>query len=146
MDTDITSIILNQIVISDPIINKIKLHPENYNQDDLEKFRKLPNGFGGYINNEIIVKDCYNSGGVLQRSGGKLSRHIPENYDTNISHIKVAKCYKINGKHSTPDTPKTPNNELKKSGKQLYYIIDGRHRMVSAILNSQTRVNVRVVE
>ena len=143
MDTDITSIVLNQIVISDPIIDKIKMY--NYNQDDLEKFRKLPNGFGRYINNEIIVTDCYNSGGVLQRSGGKLSRNIPANYDTNISHIKVAKCYKINGEHPTPHTPKTPNNELKKSGKQLYYIIDGRHRMVSAILNNQTRVNVRVV-
>lgn len=128
----ITPIILNQIVISDPIINKIKRY--NYNETYLNKFRKLPNGFGRYINNEIIVKDCYNSVGVLQKSGGPLSRNIPENYDTNISYIKVAKCYKINGA------------PLKKNERQLYYIIDGRHRMVSAILNQQSRVDVRVVQ
>lgn len=127
----ITLIKLNQIVISDPIINKIKEF--DYNIYYLNKFRKIPNSFGKNINNEIKISNCYNSAGVLQKSGLPLNRLIPVDYDTEISYINVAKCYDEN------------NQLLTKSGHQLYYIIDGRHRMASAILNNQKNANVRVI-
>jgi hypothetical protein len=126
----ITSIKINQIVISDPIINKIKNFDYNI---DLKKFRKIPNGFGNNINHEIKIINCYSSIGFLQTSGFPLNKDIPVDYDTRLSHIDVAQCYNYN------------NQPLIKSGHQLYYIINGRHRMASAILNNQKDIDVRVI-
>jgi hypothetical protein len=126
----ITSIKINQIVISDPIINKIKNFDYNI---DLKKFRKIPNDFENNINPEIKIINCYSSEGFLQTSGFPLNKDIPVDYDTRLSYIDVAQCYDYN------------NQPLIKSGYQLYYIIDGRHRMTSAILNNQKNVDVRVI-
>jgi len=123
METNIT---LNQILISDPIIDRVRDNSE-YDIDYLIKFRKLYNNRNPNINNHVKSKKCFNNNGRIVTAGYSLHKNIP----TSINYpISVGECYTEN------------NNKMQKNGKQVYFIRDGRHRMVYAILNKINTITV----
>jgi len=132
----IKRIISNQILISDPIINKVKEY--QYNRMFLKKFKKIPKRSGNSINDEIRVKKCLDQNGSLVYSGYRLPRNIPPEYSPLKSLIQVRKCYYYDEEEKL--------KILKKNEKPVYYIIDGRHRMVSVILNKERNIYVEVLE
>lgn len=119
-------IYINQILITQPIINKI-------NNDDqkmvkfLSKFKKIFNVRMPHLTKH--TKKCYNKNNKIVSPGYSLSREIPSNVNY---PIEVGECYTENG------------FKMISKGHQLYYILNGRHRMVRHMLDYKTKIDVIV--
>jgi hypothetical protein len=115
---------INQILISQPIINKV-----NKNDDKmiyyLSKFKKLFNIRTPELTNQ--TKKCFNINNRRISPGYSLVRDIPHNV---TKSIEVGECYTENG------------SKMLSKGHQLYYILDGRHRMVRHILDYNKKIDV----